>query len=1190
MNKWKIFLLTMMAITMSNLAEAICLNPLELLPLFEWCPEETITSLETPVFESVREPPDYTFTAADEEINVSYYMVVNGEKVKVLSKTELKEESKFGFEFNESSVDDEIKTKKGTEWDKKIYFEISGMEEYEQIGDYAFAKDLPVPSNTLGLRNRRILDFSDIFSKTNNLYNFTTEEVNETICIEETNITNEFNETETICTKTDIIHVNKTIRKDRVFNYSFSKVGDKLIAEFYNLYNLDPSFIDNLNSDFGKGTLWRTNITNGNGGANVTLNYTTHVLKGDSGSGNMSSGQRMYNLSGNFTSQVFDTSATTSVFDKIMWDSELVNGSDVIGYMVNTDTAVNDMAVFFRNGSFAVDTSQSDLSSNIAFTNDINAYTLPSGWSYDDIVGFDWRDDAGSDKAHVFFRNGSIATSTLSDGAAFTSNIAFTSTTSFFTLPIGINTSNIIGFGQDFDNGDEAVFLKNGSVIIDLSGTAPPFQFASFSSFSIPSNFNIIDVIGVAYQDIADDAGIFFRNGSYIADTSQTTFTTAIVYSNVLLSTYSSANITESTNITLQTHVGNTTPITTPWSSLYINNSFVSDVDVNNNVGRYIQYKAVFTTPDKYITPQLENVSINYTMGSDFIVMTMLVNTTDRLNFSYVDGNFSNTRYNSSIGAIQTNKDATGITLNGTFQSQVFDLGTTQSFKNISWTEGAAYGEEIGRYQYDSNNPPTSNGIFPNISINTSGLVGLWYFNNESGYGENNSLVRDFSPDVNAQRAGSVRYNGTCSGTTCPLYNFTSTKLGRANMWFDGSNDYVNISSTVISSQNNSSISLWFNPTQDGVDSDAGLYSEIATDGNGYHVMGISGTKAEFCIYNGVWNCIAGSSVFKASAWYHMVATLSASGIKIYVNGVLEGSSSYNTKTTETIVGASIGSTGPTEAAPEWFNGFIDEVSVWNRTLSSAEISQLYKRGAYRLNISTRSCDDALCAGEDYSVNATNSTSSSISTLSNNRYVQYKAFFTSLKPNSENSTAPELYNVTVHYAALAGADVTSPTIKLGVNISTMLTTSRLNISFNFTDETMLSAQNLTINWTTGKVFLNFTNDAVTSIDLHNVTSVFGNAGDVVNISAFGNDSSNNRAEASLKFTINTPVTDTCSCPHTGILCSDNCVISSDCDEQGNAVYAYGTTGSLTLLAKVYNFASFYSHGCPVYCHAAGGCY
>ena len=49
----------------------------------------------------------------------------------------------------------------------------------------------------------------------------------------------------------------------------------------------------------------------------------------------------------------------------------------------------------------------------------------------------------------------------------------------------------------------------------------------------------------------------------------------------------------------------------------------------------------------------------------------------------------------------------------------------------------------------------------------------------------------------------------------------------------------------------------------------------------------------------------------------------------------------------------------------EW-DGLIDEVAVWNRSLSADEILDIYKRGALKLNISARSCNDAICDTETF--------------------------------------------------------------------------------------------------------------------------------------------------------------------------------------------------------------------------------
>lgn len=73
-------------------------------------------------------------------------------------------------------------------------------------------------------------------------------------------------------------------------------------------------------------------------------------------------------------------------------------------------------------------------------------------------------------------------------------------------------------------------------------------------------------------------------------------------------------------------------------------------------------------------------------------------------------------------------------------------------------------------------------------------------------------------------------------------------------------------------------------------------------------------------------------------------------------------------------------------------------------------------------------------------------------------------------------------------------------------------------------------------------------------------------------------------------------TDTCSCPASGnwnIGCSDDCLVTSTCDMQGNNIYMYGT-GTFTTTANIVNFnvldiaGTDSSNKCIVKC--LGGCF
>ncbi|MBI3027270.1 hypothetical protein HYY70_04085 [Candidatus Woesearchaeota archaeon] len=364
---------------------------------------------------------------------------------------------------------------------------------------------------------------------------------------------------------------------------------------------LAPFFNDTTEVDFGQGTLHLTNITGSDVGTNVTLNFTVNT-------GNMSGGHNLYNITGNFTSRIFDSGHTNSVFDKIAWTSTLPNTSDAIGFAMHT--GARDVGVFYRNGSIGTNLNQRAYDASFAFTDSLRFYSIPTGWSRDDIIGFGWDDD-NSPNLYALFRNGSIAQSSQAD---LTTDAVLTSTSSF-TILGGFNTSDVIGFAVDTvsnpTQGTSALFFKNGSYLVAPT-ESPPFAFSTVRAFTLsPSGFNTVDVIGADASNFGNDVAMFFRNGSYVANTATADFSADISFSSVFLATYhSDANITEQTNISLQTRVANDTNFFTDWSSFYIQSNGTQTIEGGN--GRYIQYRAVFYTPDKYITPSLENVSLNY--------------------------------------------------------------------------------------------------------------------------------------------------------------------------------------------------------------------------------------------------------------------------------------------------------------------------------------------------------------------------------------------------------------------------------------------------------------------------------------------------------------------------------------------------------------------------------------------------
>jgi len=123
------------------------------------------------------------------------------------------------------------------------------------------------------------------------------------------------------------------------------------------------------------------------------------------------------------------------------------------------------------------------------------------------------------------------------------------------------------------------------------------------------------------------------------------------------------------------------------------------------------------------------------------------------------------------------------------------------------------------------------------------------------------------------------------------------------------------------------------------------LYFGLNSSGN-LHLFGSSdGTNPSF-------NLFSVSSV-PTSTWTHVAATWDGSDIKVYINGILDGSLSYTGSLHESLAGIQIGgkylnfSSSPTY----FFDGSIMEVRLYRRGLSPTEVNQIYDEMAPFENI-----------------------------------------------------------------------------------------------------------------------------------------------------------------------------------------------------------------------------------------------
>lgn len=103
------------------------------------------------------------------------------------------------------------------------------------------------------------------------------------------------------------------------------------------------------------------------------------------------------------------------------------------------------------------------------------------------------------------------------------------------------------------------------------------------------------------------------------------------------------------------------------------------------------------------------------------------------------------------------------------------------------------------------------------------------------------------------------------------------------------------------------------------------------------------GTDMRYLYYN---------TTLSTGVWYHIVWTWKASdsSMKLYIDGADTGASAAGIAVSSILNGNSplrVGSsnTAAGTSASNFFDGIIDEVGIWNRTLSGTEVSELYNGG-----------------------------------------------------------------------------------------------------------------------------------------------------------------------------------------------------------------------------------------------------
>lgn len=211
--------------------------------------------------------------------------------------------------------------------------------------------------------------------------------------------------------------------------------------------------------------------------------------------------------------------------------------------------------------------------------------------------------------------------------------------------------------------------------------------------------------------------------------------------------------------------------------------------------------------------------------------------------------------------------------------------------------------------------------------IPTNGLVGWWPFNG------------------NANDESGFNQNGVVYGAqlTTDRYGMNSKAYT-----FNGSSNYIEVLSTSrLSVTTSYTISTWVSVNVwsfGGFPDQHAIVSKIDNGDwyGGYEIRAIGGKQLMHSGNIGGSNFDIGKGGLSENQWYHLVVTYDGNKVRFYIDNVMQDSVSRTGHIGTSNNNLRFGRRGGAGSFNCWFNGKIDDIGIWNRSLSESEINALY--------------------------------------------------------------------------------------------------------------------------------------------------------------------------------------------------------------------------------------------------------
>ncbi len=185
---------------------------------------------------------------------------------------------------------------------------------------------------------------------------------------------------------------------------------------------------------------------------------------------------------------------------------------------------------------------------------------------------------------------------------------------------------------------------------------------------------------------------------------------------------------------------------------------------------------------------------------------------------------------------------------------------------------------------------------------------------------------------------------GTCTtNANTAWYNGRNGKYN-SSLNFDGTDDYVTtaaFSPLAVSGQAATNLSWggWYYPTTSAAGKtlmEKATEFQLITDSNSKPQCGI--------YYSSAFHNTTANTALTLNVWNHVICTYDGANVKVYVNGILDNTSSLETNSITAAI--SILYLGEASGGTNFYSGQIDEQKIWNYPLIAYRVRMEYNQGS----------------------------------------------------------------------------------------------------------------------------------------------------------------------------------------------------------------------------------------------------